>query len=244
MKQILFVLKKGQIAFWKYSRGSLSHGTLNGNRWNDFTPSYWEEWSEANQAGDSVDAILLADEPNAFGTLPDWLQERSDASAWTIALLGKLAKDAQFDDKGLVLSQGEAKFTLADGDAPGCYLLISSLKFTLPTEEPKKEEVKPEPVQNTLDVRKFKADVFLLSQSDRQFKIGDKCIGKFYKLSVLKDAVYLRIDGVDDLAKLNLRSERTISHPHEESVVWDAGKAVELCVVNVDERRVYFEAKV
>ena len=145
MKQILFVLKEGQIAFWKYSRGSLSRGTLNGNCWNDFTPNYWDEWSEANQAGDSVDAFLLSDRPSAFGTLPDWLQESSEASAWTIALLGKLSNDAEFSGKGLVLSQGKTKFTLADGDAPECYSLTSSLKFTLPKEEPKKEAAKPEP---------------------------------------------------------------------------------------------------
>ena len=71
MKQILFVLKEDQIAFWKYSRGSLARGTLNGNRWNDFTSSYWDEWSEANQAGDSVDAILLSDKPNGFCALPE-----------------------------------------------------------------------------------------------------------------------------------------------------------------------------
>lgn len=144
MKQILFVLKEGQIAFWKYSRGSLARGTLNGNRWNDFTPNYWDEWSEANQAGDSVDAILLSDKPKAFGSLPDWLQESSEASAWTIALLGKLANDAEFKGKGLVLSQGKTKFILAQGDAVETYSLTSSRKFILPKDEPKKEVAKPE----------------------------------------------------------------------------------------------------
>ena len=244
MKQILFVFKEGQVAFWKYSRGSLARGTLNGNRWNDFTHSYWDEWSEANQAGDSVDAILLSDKPNAFGTLPDWLQERSEASAWTVALLGKLANDAEFKEMGLVLSQGKTKFTLADGDAPECYSLTSSLKFTLPKDAPKKDDAKHEDKQVVENVKKYKADVFLLSKSDRQFKIGDKCIGKFFKLSVLKNAVYLRIDGVKDLAKLNLRSERVISHPHVDSVVWNEGKAVELCVVSIDENHVCFEVEV
>ena len=96
MKQILFVLKEGQIAFWKYSRGSLARGTLNGNRWNEFAPSYWDEWSEANQAGDSVDAILLSDKPNDFGALPEWLQGGTDLSAWTVELLSKMSKDAEF----------------------------------------------------------------------------------------------------------------------------------------------------
>lgn len=195
MKQILFVLKKGQIAFWKYSRGSLSHGTLNGNRWNDFTPSYWEEWSEANQAGDSVDAILLADEPNAFGTLPDWLQERSDASAWTAVLLGKLANDTQFIGKGLVLSQGEAKFTLADGDAPECYSLTSSLKFTLPKEEPKKEVVKVEPpkvVKPTVVVDCY------VDEKSRLIKEGDVVQGKVKAFSPWRGC-YIESPAASDL---------------------------------------------
>ena len=243
MRQILFILKKGQIAFWKYSRGSLARGTLNGNRWNDFAPSYWDEWSEANQAGDSVDAILLSDKSDGYGELPSWLQESSEASAWTVALLGKLANDAEFKDKGLVLSQGKMKFTLAEGDAPECYSLTSSLKFALPKEEPKKETANPEAKLVVENVKKYKADVFLLSKSDRQFKVGDKCIGKYFKLSALKNAVYLRIDGVKDFARLNIMGERAISHPYAESVVWN-GRVVELCVVDVDDGRVYFEAKV
>ena len=174
MKQFLFVLKEGQISFWKYSRGSLSRGTLNGNRWNDFTPSYWDDWSEANQAGDSVDAILLADKPNGFGTLPEWLQGDGDSthaavcrsrssstssakstsassgaqtSGRTIETLAKLANDAEFSDKGLVLSQGKTKFTLAQGDAVETYSLTSSLKFNLPKDAPKKDVAKPEPAK-------------------------------------------------------------------------------------------------
>lgn len=244
MKQVLFVLIEGRIAFWKYSRGSLVRSTLNGNRWNDFAPSYWDEWSEANQADGLVDAILLSDKPNAFGTLPDWLQGGKDSSAWTIELLSKMSKDVEFSDKGLVLSQGKTKFTLAQGDTVETYSLTSSLKFTLPKDGPKKDAAKHEDKQVVENVKKYKADVFLLSKSDRQFKIGDKCIGKFFKLSVLKNAVYLRIDGVKDLAKLNLRSERVISHPHVDSVVWNEGKAVELCVVSIDENHVCFEVEV
>ena len=145
MGRVLFVLKEGQVAFWKISRGSLVRGTLSGNRWNDFTSSYWDEWSEANQVGDSVDAILLSDKPNGFGTLPKWLQDRSEPSAWTVALLGKLANDAEFKDKGLVLSQRKAKFTLVSGDPVETYLLLSSCKFTLPKSEPAKPVAKPTP---------------------------------------------------------------------------------------------------
>ena len=145
MGRVLFVLKEGQVAFWKISRGSLVRGTLSGNHWNDFTSSYWDEWSEANQVGDSVDAILLSDKPNGFGTLPKWLQDRSEPSAWTVALLGKLANDAEFKDKGLVLSQRKAKFTLVSGDPVETYLLLSSCKFTLPKSEPAKPVAKPTP---------------------------------------------------------------------------------------------------
>ena len=144
MKQILFVLKEGQIAFWKYSRGSLARGTLNGNRWNEYTPSYWDEWSEANQADDSVDAILLSDKPNGFGVLPEWLKGGGEASAWTVELLSKMSNDAELSDKGLVLLQGKIRFTLAQGDTVETYSLTSSLKFTLPKDEPKKEVVEPE----------------------------------------------------------------------------------------------------
>ena len=126
MKQILFVLKEDQIAFWEISRGSLVRRTLNGNRWNDFTSSYWDEWSEANQAGDLVDAILLSDKPNGFGALPEWLQGGTDPSAWTVELLSKMSKDAEFSAKGLVLSQGETNFTLAQGDTVETYSLLLS----------------------------------------------------------------------------------------------------------------------
>lgn len=199
MKQVLFVLKEGRIAFWKYSRGSLVRGTLNGNRWNDFAPSYWDEWREANQAGDSVDAILLSDKPKAFGSLPDWLQESSEASTWTIALLGKLANDAEFKDKGLVLSQGKTKFTLADGDAPECYSLTSSLKFALPKEEPKKEVAKPEPEKPV--AKPTPSGIIGDSYNDPEalkLSEGDELKGAIVKIFNAMKRNYVKVEGLKE----------------------------------------------
>ena len=190
MGRVLFVLKEGQVAFWKISRGSLVCGTLSGNRWNDFTSSYWDEWSEANQVGDSVDAILLSDKPNGFGTLPEWLQDRSEPSAWTVALLGKLANDAEFKDKGLVLSQRKAKFTLVSGDPVESYLLLSSCKFTLPKSEPAKPVAKPTPSSIVGD-----------SYNDPEalkLSVGDELKGTIVKIFNAMKRNYVKVDGLKD----------------------------------------------
>ena len=190
MGQVLFVLKEGQVAFWKISRGSLVRGTLSGNRWNDFTSSYWDEWSEANQVGDSVDAILLADKPNGFGTLPEWLQDRSKPSAWTVALLGKLANDAEFKDKGLVLSQRKAKFTLVSGDPVESYLLLSSCKFTLPKSEPAKPVAKPTPSSIVGD-----------SYNDPEalkLSVGDELKGTIVKIFNAMKRNYVKVAGLKE----------------------------------------------
>lgn len=226
MKQILFVLKEGQIAFWKYSRGSLVRGTLNGNRWNDFTPSYWDDWSEANQAGDSLDAILLSDKPNGFGSLPEWPKDDGDstpattrssrtsatsfakstatssgvqASAWTIETLAKLANDAEFKGNGLVLSQGKTKFALADGDALECYSLTSSLKFTLPKDEPKKEAAKPEPVKPI--AKPTPLDIIGDSYNDSEalkLSVGDELKGTIVKIFNAMKRNYVKVDGLKE----------------------------------------------
>ena len=190
MGQVLFVLKEGQVAFWKISRGSLVCGTLSGNRWNDFTSSYWDEWSEANQVGDSVDAILLSDKPNGFGTLPEWLQDRSEPSAWTVALLGKLANDAEFKDKGLVLSQRKAKFTLVSGDPVESYLLLSSCKFTLPKSEPAKPVAKPTPSSIVGD-----------SYNDPEalkLSVGDELKGTIVRIFNAMKRNYVKVEGLKE----------------------------------------------
>ena len=217
MGRVLFVLKEGQVAFWKISRGSLVCGTLSGNRWNDFTSSYWDEWSEANQVGDSVDAILLSDKPNGFGTLPEWLQDRSEPSAWTVALLGKLANDAEFKDKGLVLSQRKAKFTLVSGDPVESYLLLSSCKFTLPKSEPAKPVAKPTPSSIVGD-----------SYNDPEalkLSVGDELKGTIVKIFNAMKRNYVKVDGMKD----------QVCFKSTDTTKFVVGDEVSLMVTKVDE---------
>lgn len=233
MKQILFVLKEGQIAFWKYSRGSLAHGTLNGNRWNDFAPSYWDEWSEANQAGDSVDAILLSDKPNGFGALPEWLQGGPDPSAWTVELLSKMSKDAEFSDKGLVLSQGKTNFTLAQGDTVETYSLTSSLKFTLPKEELKKEVVMPEPVKPV--AKPTPSGIIGDSYNDPEalkLSVGDELKGTIVKIFNAMKRNYVKVEG--------LREQ--VCFKSTDKTKFAVGDKLALMVTKVDEseRRVFY----
>ena len=217
MGRVLFVLKEGQVAFWKISRGSLVCGTLSGNRWNDFTSSYWDEWSEANQVGDSVDAILLSDKPNGFGTLPKWLQDRSEPSAWTVALLGKLANDAEFKDKGLVLSQRKAKFILVSGDPVETYLLLSSCKFTLPKSEPAKPVAKPTPSSIVGD-----------SYNDPEalkLSVGDELKGTIVKIFNAMKRNYVKVEGLNE----------QICFKSIDTTKFAVGDTVSMIVTKVDE---------
>ena len=217
MGRVLFVLKEGQVAFWKISRGSLVCGTLSGNRWNDFTSSYWDEWSEANQVGDSVDAILLSDKPNGFGTLPEWLQDRSKPSAWTVALLGKLANDAEFKDKGLVLSQRKAKFILVSGDPVETYLLLSSCKFTLPKSEPAKPVAKPTPSSIVGD-----------SYNDPEalkLSVGDELKGTIVKIFNAMKRNYVKVEGLNE----------QICFKSIDTTKFAVGDTVSMIVTKVDE---------
>ena len=116
MDQVLFVLKEGQVAFWKISRGSLVRRTLSGNRWNDYTSSYWDEWSEANQAGDSVDAILLSDRPDAYGELPQWFYgAATKTSKWTLETFSKIVNDDEFTGKGIWIYLAAKKYDFSSG---------------------------------------------------------------------------------------------------------------------------------
>ena len=226
MKQILFVLKEGQIAFWEISRGSLVRRTLNGNRWNDFTSSYWDEWSEANQAGDLVDAILLSDKPNGFGALPEWLQGGTDPSAWTVELLSKMSKDAEFSAKGLVLSQGKTNFTLAQGDTVETYSLTSSLKFTLPKDEPKKAVVKPEPAKPV--AKPTPSGIIGDSYNDPEalkLSVGDELKGTIVKIFNAMKRNYVKVEG--------LREQ--VCFKSTDKTKFAVGDQVSLTVTKVDE---------
>lgn len=234
MKQILFVLKEGQIAFWKYSRGSLARGTLNGNRWNEYTPSYWDEWSEANQADDSVDAILLSDKPNGFGVLPEWLKGGGEASAWTVELLSKMSNDAELSDKGLVLSQGKIRFTLAQGDTVETYSLTSSLKFTLPKDEPKKEIVEPESAK--LVAKPAPSGIIGDSYNDPEalkLSAGDELNGTIVKIFNVMKRNYVKVEGLKE----------QVCFKSTDKAKFAVGDQVVLTVAKVDEtvKRVLFE---
>ena len=225
MSQVLFVLKEGQIAFWKYSRGTLARGTLNGNRWNDFSSSYWGEWCEANQAGDLVDAILLSDKPNGFRVLPDWLQGGKGPSAWTVDVLSKVSKDAEFSGKGIVLSQGKTKFTLAQGDTVETYSLTSSLKFTLPKNEPKKESAKPEPAKPV--AKPTPSDIIGDSYNDPEalkLSVGDELKGTIVKIFNAMKRNYVKVEGLKE----------QVCFKTDDKTIFAVGDKVSMTVTKVD----------
>lgn len=235
MSQVLFVLKEGQIAFWKYSRGSLVHATLNGNRWNEFAPDYWADWKEANQIGDSVDAILLSDKPNGFGDLPDWLQEGSDASSWTVALLAKLAKDDDLKDTGLVLSKGKAKYTLSEGDSTITYSLASTLKFALPKDEPRKEVAKPTPKEIVKPALK-PTGIIGDSYNDPEalkLAVGTELQGVIVSIFKAMKRNYVKVDGLKEQVCFKSSDAKTFA----------VGDKVSLTVTKVDEgvKRVLYD---
>lgn len=241
MKQVLFVLKEGQVAFWKYSRSRLVRGTLNGNRWNDFSSSYWGEWGEANQAGDSVDAILLFDKPKGFGSLPEWLLGGKEPSAWTVALLAKLANDAEFNGKGLVLSQGKTKFTLVEGDATECYSLTSSLKFALPKDEVKKDEAKHESAKPVAKPVAEPAPSGIVGDSYNdpealKHPVGDELKGTIVKIFNAMKRNYVKVEGLKD----------QVCFKSPDKVNFAVGDKVTLIVTKVDEatKKVNYAVKV
>ena len=91
-------------------------GTLSGNRWNDYTSSYWDEWSEANQVGDSVDAILLSDRPDAYGELPQWFYgAATKTSKWTLETFSKIVNDDEFTGKGIWIYLAAKKYDFSSG---------------------------------------------------------------------------------------------------------------------------------
>ena len=227
MKQILFVLKEGQIAFWKYLRGSLARGTLNGNRWIDYTPSFWNDWCEVNQPGELEDAILLSDTPNGFGELPSWLKgDGKGPSAWSADTLSKMSNDAEFSDKGLVLSQGKIRFTLAQGDTVETYSLTSSLKFTLPKDEPKKEIVEPESAKPV--AKPAPSGIIGDSYNDPEalkLSVGDELNGTIVKIFNVMKRNYVKVEGLKE----------QVCFKSTDTTEFTVGDQVSLTVTKVDE---------
>ena len=104
MKQILFVYRNGQIAFWKVTSRGLVRSGIHGERWTDYTPDYWTSWADATQITDALDAILLVESSAKIDVLPGWLEEPdSEPSAWTLDQLADLTEDAEFEESGIYL---------------------------------------------------------------------------------------------------------------------------------------------
>lgn len=191
MRQILFVLRGGQIAFWKMTNRGLVRGTLRGERWTDYTSEYWSEWAEATQNTDEVDAILLVESSAKISALPHWLEEvNATPSAWTLDQLAELEDDVEFEDKGLVLSQRKAKFTLVAGDPVETYSLLSSCKFTLPRSVPAKPVAKP-PLSGIIGDSYNDPEALKLS-------VGDELKGTIVKIFNAMKRSYVKVEGLKE----------------------------------------------
>ena len=223
MKQILFVLKEGQIAFWKYSRGSLARGTLNGNRWNEYTPSFWNEWCEVNQPDELEDAILLSDTPSGFGELPTWLKgEGKEPSEWSVDTLAKLANDSDYEGKGLEIHQGKTKYALSMGSTVDVYSLASSLKFVLPKEAPK--PVEPEPPKPIVKTSDIIGDNYNDPEA-LNLAVGEERKGVIVSIFKVMKRNYVEVDGLKE----------QVCFKANDKTNFDIGDTVTLTVTKVDE---------
>lgn len=116
MRQFLFVVKNGRIAFWQFHRGCLSRRSLNGNVWNDYSQTFWDVWCEANQPEDLEDAILLSDRPDGYGKLPPWFHASdTQASKWTLETFSKVVNDDEFAGKNVKIYLGAKKYDFSSG---------------------------------------------------------------------------------------------------------------------------------
>ena len=223
MKQVLFVLKAGQVAFWKYSRGSLARGTLNGNRWNEYAPSFWNEWCEVNQPGELEDAILLSDTPSGFGELPSWLKgEGKEPSEWSVDTLAKLANDSDYEGKGLEIHQGKTRYVLSMGSTVDVYSLASSLKFVLPKEAPK--PVEPEPPKPVIKTSDIVGDSYNDPEA-LKLAVGDERKGVIVSIFKAMKRNYVKVDGLKD----------QVCFKSNDKTNFFVGDTVTLIVTKVDE---------
>jgi len=212
MKQVIFVLRKNQIGYWMLQRGCPVHRSLNGNPWCDFTASYWDEWKDANQVAEGVDAILLCDTPEGFGALPDWLQPSEEDSAWNLETLEKLLSDSrainadvdeEFVRAGMALVQGKGKKVLAVAASgkPTEYNLLSTLAFKLPKEPDKPVAAsKPEP-------KKPVTTVCADSYGDKKalaLNVGDTVSAVITVIAPMRGCYYAKSDALTDLIKIKM----------------------------------------
>jgi len=236
MKQIVFVLRKNQIASWVLQRGRLTRRALNGNNWSDFAASYWDEWKDANQISEGVDAILLSDEPNGFGSLPDWLEACPEASAWNLDTLAKLAADSDFAESGIVLVQGKNEKPLGESEVGTSvkYTLLSTLAFKLP-KVPAKPVAgsKPEPKS---EPKKPATTACADSYGDQKalaLKVGETVKATIDVVAPARGCYYAKSDALDDQIKVKMSAL-------PKGMTFELGAAVSFTVVTVDANRVTY----
>ena len=98
-----------------------------------------------------------------------------------------------------MLSQGKINFTLAQGDTVETYSLTSSLKFTLPKDEPKKAVVKPEPAKPV--AKPTPSGIIGDSYNDPEalkLSVGAELKGTIVKIFNAMKRNYVKVEGLKD----------------------------------------------
>ena len=230
MKQILFVYRNGQIAFWKVTSRGLVRSGIHGERWTDYTPDYWTSWADATQITDALDAILLVESSAKIDVLPGWLEEPdSEPSAWTLDQLADLTEDAEFEESGIELVQGKIRHQLSKGDPRVAYNLVASLKFKLPKPEAAKVETqkKSEPKKAA---SKPKTAPGLIGDSYNdpaalKLSVGDELKGTIVKIFNAMKRNYVKVEGLKE----------QVCFKSTDTAKFAVGDQVSLTVTNVDE---------
>ena len=208
MDQVLFVLHEGAISQWWLNRGKLSLATLKGLSRLEFSdasaPQFWDWWVEDNNAeGDSFDAIFLSSSKAGFGDLPKcFLPDSRNESAWTLEKLSLLANEPMFSGQSLAFVCGKNSRLAtgaSEGETPLKLVIQSSLKFTLPKDEPKKEAAKPEPAKPV--VKPTPSGIIGDSYNDSEalkLAVGDELKGTIVKIFNAMKRNYVKVDGLKE----------------------------------------------
>ena len=231
MKQILFVYRNGQIAFWKVSSRGLVRSGIHGERWTDYTPDYWTSWADATQITDALDAILLVESSAKIDVLPGWLEEPdSEPSAWTLDQLADLTEDAEFEESGIELVQGKIRHQLSKGDPRVAYNLVASLKFKLPKPETNKAEASKKVASKKPSAPKSKTASDLVGDSYNdpaalKLSVGDELKGTIVKIFNAMKRNYVKVEGLKE----------QVCFKSTDTAKFAVGDQVSLTVTNVDE---------
>ena len=229
MKQFLFVRRGDQVASWKWQRGGLRIAALNGNEWSDFGSSYWNEWKDANQVTDGVDAILLSDSSDGFGVLPDWLSASDVASSWTLEQIAMLADDEAFGEAAFSLTQGKNKNMIGEAGAAVSYVVQSTCKFVLP-KEAAKPAVKPK------ETPAPKVQTCADSYGDKKalaLKVGDKVSATISVVAPARGCYYAKSDALDDLIKIRMAELPA-------GISFEEGSTITLVVTEISDLKVKY----